>query len=146
MGIFSDVLKRGVEGVVRKEDQNVESLMLFLKTGIVEFEYYKVYRFKKSETYDPTKHGKLRNAIGTYDLDRVSEAGFKFAGGECIPKETAGAETYWDLEKNAWRVFYPRNFVRIVRLINPDELSSVLAQREAEREAEKAKGYTVKDN
>lgn len=142
---MDDILKRNRVGEVKAEQNNADDLRTFLKTGIVEFEYYKVYKRKKGEVYDPSKHGPVRNAIGTYDIDRVIDAGFKFAGGECIPKEQAGAETYWDLESKAWRVYYPSNFIRIVKLIAPSELEDILAKRAAARAAAKAKGYSAKD-
>lgn len=149
MSLFGDIIKRGETGAVRSEDNTPDGLRILLKTGIVEFEYYKM--LTKEEKKKGLEHGKLRNAIGTYDIDRVHDSGFTFAGGECIPKTQAGYDTYWDYEakapagsgrdKGAWRVYHTSNFVRVVRVIPSEKLQAVLDQRATEKAAQKAKGY-----
>ena len=101
MSIWSDMQDRS-EGVVRKEDFNIDSM---LPKGIVHFKFKK--KLPKGVT-DESK-AKIREAWGTKKMDIVDKVPH---GGDCPPKR-AGYTIYFDMEKGDWRAFLDSRLVFI---------------------------------
>lgn len=76
---------------------NITELKKMLCNGTVKFQYTK-------------KDGSVRTAVGTLKSDLITK---KPAGGVNYPKE-AGYTTYFDLEKNWWRVFAESKLLGVV--------------------------------
>ena len=75
----------------------VAELREMMKKGTVKFQYTK-------------NDGSLRTAVGTLRSDLITR---KLAGGVCHPKE-AGYTIYFDVEKDAFRVFAESKFLGVV--------------------------------
>ena len=75
----------------------VAELREMMKKGTVKFQYTK-------------NDGSLRTAVGTLRSDLITR---KPAGGVCHPKE-AGYTIYFDVEKDAFRVFAESKFLGVV--------------------------------
>ena len=90
------------EGVVRKEDFNIDSM---LPKGIVHF------KFKKKLPKGVTDESRavIREAWGTKKMDIIDKVPH---GGECPPKR-AGYTIYFDMEKGDWRAFLDSRLVFI---------------------------------
>ncbi len=100
MSIWSDIQDRS-EGVVRKEDFDIDSM---LPKGIVHFKFKK--KLKKGQTEDDAV---IREAWGTKKMDIVEKVPH---GGNCPPKR-AGYTIYFDMERGDWRAFLNNRLVFI---------------------------------
>ena len=87
-------MQDSITGVVRKEDFNIDSMLL---KGIVHF------KFKKKLPKGVTDESRavICEAWGTKKMDIVDKVPH---GGDCPPKR-AGYTIYFDMEKGDWRAF-----------------------------------------
>ena len=76
---------------------NINELKEMLNKGMVKFQYIK-------------KDGSVRTAMGTLKSDLITK---KPAGGVCYPKQV-GYTPYFDMEKEAWRVFAESKLIGVV--------------------------------
>ena len=121
MSLWADGHKKniGLEG--RREDEifstevDEKVLLDLMKDGVVHFIYQK--KDRKNRQGEIIKEGDLREAWGT----KNSAIANKVFGGPCPPKEV-GYTTYFDMEKESWRVFLSTRLKAIWKeVIEPDD-------------------------